>query len=529
MSDIKKYISVLCVAIAAALTALAVATLFAIQFSLPFAVWFSAALGIEAAAGWIYVKMRSRQLNAKAVCGILFCVSLVLALVSGLCSAVIYLAQNVWLKISATSFPWYTGLAFAAVLIGPVIISSGIGWVIFHLREDKRNVRDIRLLSFLLLIGTGVLAVLWTADRIHTCIVYPNAYSHPWHASIFYGLLYYGPLLAVEGCVFALLRHREKKLIQSGVFAPDLQTEAVKTAAYDPEMTGKPGTIIPDICIAVLPLAAAVLLMLLLLDTKHIAYDIMTVVGNAAAAGLMMLIPAWLVRHYFADERKMRYLQWLAVLILILTVAAMFCWCAWFAEAELVEKTGLPQYAELYLGIGYFGPFLLGEAIACGLICRMRRRMGSAEAAEEKRSASVTWAALLLVIPVFVGLILWLLLVRMDYRYEVAVRIVQVEQADGSYDQFRLTTEVHISEFYIESFDEIDFEDTDASDNGKIFLTNSAVWKPFGSISQLSRAFRVHPDADVTEIYIYKQPDVFELEAVRDLETGKWLLGTADP
>lgn len=484
MKDCKTIFSILAPLVLALAAAWTIGSLFSLAFDLPPAIWIAAALAAEAWAGYHAL---GRRLRAKAVFGIVFCVSLALSLVFGLVTSVRYLVRYFnGGAVFATGFPWYSGFVFAAITVGPVIVLSGAAWMALHLRERPGNVRDIRLLALLLLTGTAVWAVLWTADRIRRS----EYYAYPWHTAFFFALLYFGPWLLLEAIAFVLLKRREKKLPPED--APPAPSVTIPT----------PGQRLPWLSlgrIMAVPLLAAAVLTVCLTDTGHPVHNILTVVGNALAVCLALILAAGLVH---ARGRDPGLVGTAAAVLMALTAAAAVVWGFWYAHTALRGLTGLPVDAVFRFAAGYFGPFLLGGGIFLALLRRVRP-------AARERSAPGLAVILTVLMLLFQGG----LLTRTDYAQDIAATVNGFEASEP--DQLRLGIQADV---YVDGI----FDWEQVQDGDALYLTYSTRWAPFQEIGPFHLYDNIRPGADVTRVYIYQRPGVYALALVRDPLTGEW-------
>lgn len=451
----------------------AVGSLFSIGFDLPPAIWMAAALAAEA---WII----GRRPRAKTVCGGVFCVSLTLSLVFGLVTAVGYLVR--YLNdgaVLATSFPWYSGFAFGAMAVGPVIVLSGIAWIVLHLRERPGNIRDIRLLALLLLIGTAAWAVLWTAGRLRNA----EHSAYPWHTAFFFAALYFGPWLIGEAAAYLLLKRRERRL------PPEEAPPA--------PVPGAPLRLpwLSCLVIVTVPLLAAVLLTVCLTDTGHPVYNSLTVAGNALAVCLALILAAGLLRDPGAVGR-------VTAAVMALTATAMVIWGFWYARTALRGLTGLPADAVFRFAAGYFGPFLLGGGIFLALLRRVRP-------APRERSAPGLAVILTILMLLFQGG----LLTQTDYAQDIAATVNGFEASEPDQLRLRIQADVYVDGIF-------DWEQRREGD--ALYLTYTTRWAPFQELEPFHLYDNIRPGAGVTKIYIYQQPGVYTLALIRDPQTDDW-------
>lgn len=310
--------------------------LFRLGSGLPPSLWTTAVLAAEL---WIF----QRRPGIKAVCGGVFCVSLAFALLFGLASALSYAASYLRNEVVLTSFPWYSGFAFAAMVAGPVLLASGIAWTVLHLRQHPGNIRDIRLLTGLLLGGTAAWAILWTVLRL--------CHAEPPHTALLRAAARFGPWLLAEGTALALLGRRQ---------LPGKPAPAPERPPVTPLPWGKLGLG-----------AAALLLATLLADPGHEIHNALTVSANAMTVCLALLLAALIPGKPVPG--------WLAM---GLTALAAAVWSLCHGS-----RCGLSAGGVAALALVFFGPFLLGGGMFVVLGRRFRR---------ERLSPAALLAALLL-------------------------------------------------------------------------------------------------------------------------------------
>lgn len=508
MTEKKKYLSVFGTLSLMMLPAWVFARLFYSMTRWPMSFVISAVLLLEIGMLWLTQRVRKHGTSSKSVFGVLFCVSLGVVLGFGLLTSVSYIVEYLIDGSVGTSFPWYTGFAFAGMFGGPVILIFGIIWVVMHLRERKRNIKDIRLLVFLILVGTAAWAVLWTIDRIRCCFVYPHAYNHPWYASFAFCMLYFGPWLLLEGGLFALAKHFEK-----GLKPEDMAAEPPKPVEPKPRNPIRWGAVLADAAVIVVPLAVAAVLMAALWDTGYLAYNIAVMVCNATTVCLLLGLTAWLVYHQFEDSKKLRGICILSGVLFLVTFAAMIVWTIWYTGNRLNGLTGLPQNFVYTLAVGFFGPVLLGEAIMTVLLYRVSNRLAEA-VTEQKFSAS--WALLLAGVLVLNCAVLWVQLETMDYIDEIDVTAKKVSYPESHREgNFMVDFVSDYDIAWIRYWEEESHDDS-------YYLTYATTWNPFREIRRDSVGHNFYPEEEVDKFYVYKPGVGFELILVKDLETGLW-------
>lgn len=508
MTETKKYLSVfgtLCLII---LPALVFSSLFYSLRLWPKSFVTSGVLLLEFGVLWFTSIVRKCGFSTKSTVGILFCVSLGLVLGYGLLSSLYYLVRFLLDGSVGTSFPWYSGFAFAGLFGGPVILILGIVWTVMHLRERKRNIRDIRLLAFLILIGTAVWAVLWIAARIRHILIYPDSFGHPWHASFAYGVLYFGPWLVLELGIFALAKRLEKKLTPE-----DLTTEAPKPVEPQTRKHIRWGVVLADAALVVVPLVVAAILMAVLWDTGYLAYNIAVMVCNAATVCLLLGLTAWLIYHQFEDSKKLRGICMLSVVLFLLTFAAMILWSVWYTANRLNGLSELPENFIYTLAVGFFSPMLLGEAIITILLYRVSNRL--AETVAEHQSSG-PWALFLTAVLVLCSAVLGVQFGTIEYIDEIDVTAKKVSYPDSHREgHFMVDFESDYPVGWIRYWEE-------GSHGDSYYLTYATTWNPFREIGDDKVSHNFYPEEEVDEFYVYKPGVGFELILVKNLETGLW-------
>lgn len=507
MNEIKKYISVIGTLILMLASAWVVSGLIYMLFQLPMSFGLAGVLALELTAGALLLKWQGKRITAKLIIGIIFCTTFVLALSVGLVVAVPYLIAYLTDDHLGTSFPWYSGFVFAAYFAGPVALLTGGVWIVMHLREHKRNIRDVRLLSLLLLIGTVVWAVLWTVNRIRICLTYPDAYGHPWHASLVYGLVYFGPWLLLEGGVFAIARHWEKKLTPEDLVVP------VSAAGPAPQPAGKgislrwTDWLIPLLSVAVIAVVFAVFW-----ESGWLVYNIALALCSMASVCLVTGISAWVLYQKFEDGKMLDRLGWLSWLLTVLTVLAAVYWYSWYQENCTVIYNGLLEYAIPGLSVVYFAPMVLGHGTMAVLLRRLAKR------ADSVPGTPVIGSVLILAVVLCLnGAVMWGQLDSMTYRDEIELRQWKVIYPDTG-------IEGHF-EVYFSPEHHVWIYDTDEEIVGDgIYVTATARWKPFEEIDSSGHYHHFYPDEHVDKLYLYKPGEGYVLALTKDPDTGNWEL-----
>lgn len=494
MNDTKKVLSIVGTMALAVGAAWAVASLFnsGCVDSIPASFCFAVALGAGLGCAWLIQRVR-RHLTANTILGIVICVSLVLGLCHGLMYAIHYFATYTFPMI--TSFPWYYGFSYAEYFVRPVVVICGIAWAVLHIGEDRRNVRDIRLLMTLILISTAVYAVMTVSRR-----------NGLWRVQIFF---MYALLLGLEGGALWLLKRWEDNLRSGGAF--DLPPKKKKLPPPAPRFWK-----LGDLVIVVLPLAVIGILMICLLDTCHIWYNLSAVMGNALSVCLLFVMAAWVTAHHYGTRQKLRQLLLINGGAILLTIAAGIVWAVWFNDKEIYPLTGLRADTAVHLGIAYFAPFVLGEILSLILIFRLQKRLSP-----EKEPTAPAWKAVLAVLSLLFGLGMWGMVADTEYHHEVECDITQIIAYDES-EHYRMHLELHIHPVvYIGG---TTYQEPDRQEGNALYISQSARWCPFDELKFFLHDYFAYPQEEVTEIYIQKAPGVYALAAVKDAETGQWQL-----
>lgn len=485
----------------------AVGSLFGLLYNASMPMWLCAVLLAEMAVLYGSRRFSNRPVTGKIVVGTVFVVSLVLALGYSLYYAGVYVVAWLTDLSLGTSFPWYTGFAFSGMIVGPVILVTGIAWTVMHLRERKRNVKDIRLLVRLALIGTALWAVIWTVLRIRQVLVYPSVNSHPWHASFVYAFLYFSPWLTLEGVALYLLTRFEKRLTPEDL--------AVPAPAAEPVPARKPinwPAVLCDSAVVILPLLVVSVLMAVLWDTGYLTLNIGLVICSTLTVCLVIGLAAWLAYHRFGAGR-LRDIRLLTGVMMLATVAAMVAWTVWYSKNRLDGLTGLPSNWVYTLALGFFGPVFLGEGIMLVLLTRLERRLSGTVPAEQPGKA---WALLLAAVLVMQCAVLWCQFSGMEYKDELDVTVKKV-----SYPQYGV--EGHFMPTIQADYDVAWIRDTKEEVRGEgMFLTCTTTWNPLREIGDRQVGWNLYPDENVRYLYVYKPGIGFELILVKDPDTGLW-------
>ena len=458
-------------------------------------------LSLEAVVFWISSRLNRGKMTVKTVLGVICLTCLGLALAIGLYSAVGYLIASLMGDGMGTSFPWYTVLFFAMLAVGPVILVTGIAWIVMHLRERKRNIKDIRLLTQLLLIGTMVWAVFWTAFRIRHILVYPNSFNHPWPASIAMAIVYYGPWLLIEGGIWYLLRHFEKKL------TPE---DLAEVSSEKPVAEGKPirwEFVAKNAGMLLVPLVLMGLLMFCLWDTEYLTWNISMAVCATVNVCVMIGLSAW----YLCYNRKQYTLCQMKILVLILiglTVVGSVGWSLWYNANILSDSTHHGSNLLYILALGFFGPILLGEVLMLGLL----DRLPAMEVGEKKR------------FPILVLALLMLLLVSqvtdMDYRNEIPMTVTRVTNHNGTGTSLPNVVVALQADYDIHSI----YDHVEETREDGIYLRFNASWRPFNDIGERTVGYTLYPENEIQKIYLYEPGYGYQLILVRDAVDGHWVL-----
>ena len=488
MNEVKKNLSVVSVLLLAVGASWAMASLFhqATVMYVPMVFWFAVFLGLGLGVTWLVQWLRGR-LTAKMLVGIVICVTLVLELGFGLVTSVIYLIN--YHHYTVTSFPWYWGFSFAQYLGGPVVTVCAVAWAVLHIKEDRRNVRDIRLLCLLILICTVPYAVV-AVSRRHGL----------WRIGSFF---MYALLIGLEGGVLWFLRRWEDNLRSGGAYK-------LPPKQKSPLPPTKSLWNFADFAIVVLPLMIIGALLPWLLHTRHVWYNLMTVVGNLLGVCLLFVTAAWLVAHHHGTRQKMNHLLILNLIAIVLTVAAAVIWTVWFNAKEIYPLTRLRADTAIHLGIAYFVPFVLGEILSFVLILRLRKRLHP-----ERAAFDPLWLAILLVLSLLLGFGMMHMVSETEYRKEAESIVTEIKVNDQG-DHLEL--HVHPVK-YIGS---TSFGDRSWQEGKAYYIGVSAAWSPFLELKPFFYRHGVPVKDEITEIYIQKSPGVFALAAFKNPETGQW-------
>ena len=450
---------------------------------------------------------RGGKVTTKSILGSVFLVCLGLSLTLGLISAASYLLAHLQGKTIFTSFPWYSVLAFAMIIVGPIILLTGLGWIILHLREQKRNIKDIRLMVQLLLIGTAVWAILWTILRIRHIIVYPNSYGYPWHATFVYTLINFGPGLGMESLAFCILRHFEKKLTPEEL--------AVTVPEVVPGFVRRPihwSTVFSDGAVIVVPLLVVSLLMAILWDTGYLLLNIGIMVCSTLSVCLVIGLAAWLVFHRIGAER-LRDVRLLTVVLTGLTVVATVAWIVWYSQNRLLGASGLPANWVYTLALGFFGPILQGEGIMLVLLNRVERRLFPVVPTEKPGKI---WILALAAILVLQCAVFWYQFSNMEYTDELDVSISKVSDPQSDpVDHIIVTVKADHDVRWIR------YSDDEIRGDG-LFLTCATTWDPLSEIKHGQFSWYLYPEENTKYVYVFEPGIGYQLILVKDPDTGKW-------
>ena len=462
----------------------------------------------EAAVMFGIHRFRRRKVTAKNVLGIVCLVCIAVSLTVGLVSAGSYLIAYLMGEGLATSFPWYTVLAFAAAIVGPIIAITGIGWIVLHLRERKRNIKDIRILAQLLLIGTALWAVLWTALRIRHILIYPNSFGYPWHASFVYGFIYFGPWMIIEGCALFLLRHFEKKLTPE-----DLDPVPVFEETIPPKQPIRWDIVIRDSVVILVPLLLVAVLMVSLWDSGYALWNVVMTLSSILNVCLVIGLAAWLLYHMQGvPVGQIKRMVWV---LTGLTVVAMVLWIYWYNENCLSDSFCHASNLVYTLAVGFFGPIILGETMMIALLERIENRLPMERGTGKKH------------FPLLVLVILSVALTgqfeTMDYRDEIPMTVTKVTYHDseslyarpGGMDHIVLTFQTEYDVYLVDGGEQ-------GTDDESIFFKFSTRWTPLKKIKNMTVGHSVYPEGDEKYIFVYEPGGGYQLILVKNEVTGKW-------
>lgn len=485
-----------------------VASLFGSLYAAPVPMWMCVVLSLEMSVLLWVDRFGRGKFSVKRILGVVVLVCLVLSLGYGLYYAGVYLISYLVDGHVGGSFPWYTGFAFAAAFVGPVILVTGISWAVLHLRERKRNIKDIRLLTQLILLGTGLWAVIWTILRIRHILVYPNSYGYPWHATFVYTFLYFGIWMILEGCALFLLSHWEKKL------TPEDLAEA--TDSVEPVPLREPirwNLILQDGPVIAVPLGIVAVLMAWLWDSGYMLWNIAMVLFGALNVCLVIGLAAWMMYRMYGTSgiRGVHKVTWI---LTVLTPVAAVVWGIWYQSNCLHTMGSYASNLVYTLGLGFFGPIVLGECIVLVLLGRLERRIPG-ESQTEK--GYVPWAVLAMAALVLMGQF-----ANMDYRDEVNVTVSKV--TNYTYDEDDAQRGIdHVVLTFTSDYDVTAIFDwkEDVKDDA-IFFTAGTRWKPFAPIGSKTVGYSSYPEETVQYIYVYEPGAGYKLVLVRNEFTGEW-------
>ena len=449
---------------------------------------------------------RRGNITTKSVMGAVFIIVFSAALLIGLIGAIPYVIAALTADRMGTSFPWYTGFAFAFLITGPVLLITGIAWTVMHLRERKRNVKDIRLLTQLLLIGTAFWALIWTVLRIHHVIVYPNSYGHPWHASFIYAFLYFGPMLILEGCGLYLLLHFEKKLTSEDM------SQTVEHVSVSPISPIRWNIVISDAAVILIPLIAVAVLILCLWESGYHLWNLPVVLCSTMNVCLLIGMTAWVmyVLHGPSAIHTVSVMTWI---LTGLTPVAAAIWGFWY-QNNCLDASGL--YAEnlVYtLGLGFFGPIMLGEGIMTVLLSRAYHRI-----IPEKPAGKyvLQWLILPLLALVLAGQFS-----SMEYHDEIPVTVTHVTNRRDNGDNRKFVDSVGLtfeSNYDVSGIYDWNVEETEEA----IFFRPGTRWEPLKPIGNRTVGYNLYPEESVQYIYVYEPGAGYKLILVRNQFTGDW-------
>lgn len=455
----------------------------------------------------VVFSLHKQHVTVKSVFGMVFLIMLTIALGIGLLSASQHLIAWLTGDSLGTSFPWYTGFAFSFLIIGPVLLVAGIIWIVLHLRERKRNVRDIRLITQLMLIGTALWAVVWTMDRIWHCFARPHAYNYPWYYSFVFCLLYFGPGLLIEGGLLALFLRQEKSLTPEELSepAPDWSRAPVSFQIHWRNL-------LMDSTVVIIPLILLAVLTAVLWGTGYLLENIALVVCSTLTVCLTIGVPAWLVCQRFGAGR-LRDMWYVTVALLAVTVAAMVVWTFWYTEKWLDGLTGLPANWVYILALSFFGPAILGEGVMLILLRRVERRLHTGSTEEQRNGI---WVLVLTAVLVLESVMLWGQFTDMEYKDELDVTISEVTNPNSAGDDHIVVTvkadyDVRWIQDCIEHYE---------GDN--LYLSCTTTWNPIREIGERQVGWYLYPAENVNSLYVYKPGIGYQLILVKDQETGFW-------
>ena len=482
----------------------AVGSLLDISLSLSPSMGMCAVLLVEIGILWYFRAVRNRSITVKAAVGAVFLIVLMFVVFIGLICAVPYLIASVTGDRLGTSFPWYTGFAFAFLITGPILLITGITWIVLHLRERKRNIKDIRLLMQLLLVGTALFAAIWTGLRIRHILVYPDSYGYPWHATFLYTFLYFGIWMILEGCALYLLLHFEKKL------TPEELAETSATAPAPAKAVLRWDIALQDGSVILLPLVVGAALILCLWESGYHWWNIPMVICSVLNVCLLIGLSAW-VLYLSQGGAAIFRVRTVTRVLTGLTLAASLIWGVWY-HTNCMDPLGAYTDNLVYtLGIGFFGPVLLGEIIMMVLLDRISNRIGEEKPATEKH---LHWLVLPMIALVLVGQ-----LSGMEYRDELPVTVTKV--TNHSYDDGR--TMDHLTLTFAADYDVAGIYDWNEEErDGSIFFRPGTRWTPFQFIGSRTVGYNLYPDENVQSIYVYEPGAGYKLTAVRNEFTGEW-------
>jgi len=513
MIELKKSWSVLWTLVLSLAVAFLIAGLFNGLMLTPMAYWLLPVLAAVFALLWFFREVRGRGTSVKQVLGVVFCVTITVVLGYGLFSAVSYLVTLAIRGGVGTSFPWYSGFAFGFYFTWPVLLITGGLWIFLHLREKQENVKDVKLLFFLLLVGTGLWAALWTAERIIRCLSYPDFSPHPWQATFTFTVLYFGPWMGLEGGIYAWLCHRAKNL------KPPVQSQP------QPDPTVKPAPqpktlnwmhLLGDALVAVVPLAVVAVAVAVLWNTRYLAQNIAMVLCTAGSIVVLNLLTGWLIGHHFADSRRLGYLAAVNAIMIPLTLIAAFFWMESFAAKQLQAITRLPEGVEKLLALGYFGPLVLGQIISVVLLLRQSRRTPGTE------KPGRLFILLLAVILVLNCGFQYVLFQQAEYWTEAEAYVGKVYiNKTGDIEQLRvkLVSQYPIAGFY-------DTEHFITEDGLTLCIDLGTRWSPNRSIDTKSvdcGTYHLDPLENVRYIAVYIPGRGYVTMMEKDQETGQWV------
>ena len=455
--------------------------------------------------GYLQV-FRRGTITTKAVMGGVFLITFSAALFIGLICAIPYVIAALRADRMGTSFPWYTGFAFAFLITGPILLITGIIWIVMHLRERKRNVKDIRLLIQLLLIGTAIWAIIWTVLRIHRVIVYPNSYGHPWHASFMYTLLYFGPALLLEGCALYLLLHFEKKL------TPEDLTHVVENVTAPTMPPIRWNLVISDGLVILIPLVAVFVLILCLWESGYHLWNLPVVLCSTLNVCLLIGMTAWIMYllHGPSTIHTVRVMTWI---LTGLTSVAAIIWGVWY-QNNCLDASGMYADNLVYtLGLGFFGPILLGEGIITVLLNRVYNWIIPKK---PDGKPVLQWIVLPLLILVLAGQF-----ASMEYHDEIPVTVTHVTNRRDNGEDRKFVDSVVLtfeSDYDIAGIYDWNVEEKEDA----IFFRPGTRWEPLKPIGNRTVGYNLYPEESVQYIYVYEPGAGYKLILVRNQFTGDW-------